>query len=446
MAWLTDRRLLFAAALAWLGVALIGLVFGPPLGHDEAAFAVTANGHAPSGAWLYRSEGTVAIAKIGIALGGADWQLRLTNTVINTALVFAAFAVGRSAGSARTGAWAAALLAGAHPMALRNAELLGDLPATACVLAAIAILVGELDRADGPRWRIVAAGPVFAAAFYLRYGSAPIVAFALAVAMLMWWRAVLARPLRIVVMVVILALLLIPHLMQSLDRTGSLLGILSVSAGMPRRAYVGEGLVTYFTSNPFMFYGFLLAPVMIAGLVGLPRIRRRAPWYLAIVALGQMFSLGLQSHGQPRYVFVATALLVVVGVDVLAGSRWANARVALGLVVASWLGVVVAASLLFRHLDDTRAPLVEAARVIRADTGERSCSIVAMIVPQLLWYSECQVFASGLLEEPLRADDNRYAVWLERWPIDLPALLAGQHLQATTMPMADPRVRVWRLH
>ena len=39
MPWLTDRRLLAAALLAWSTMALLGVVFGPSLGHDEAAFA-----------------------------------------------------------------------------------------------------------------------------------------------------------------------------------------------------------------------------------------------------------------------------------------------------------------------------------------------------------------------------------------------------------------------
>jgi len=459
MPWLTDRRLLAAALLAWSAMAVLGLVLGPSLGHDEAAFAIAARGGAPAGAWLYRSDGTVEIARLGIALGGAAWQLRLASAVLGTGVVIAVFAVGRAAFDARTGAWAAALIAGAHPMVLRSAELLSDLPATACILGGIAIVVGELDRDGGPRWRIAWAGPIFAAAFYARYGSAPVVAFAIAAAALTWWRAVAARPLRVLAMVVALAVLVVPHLVRSLDATGSPFGILKVSAGMPRRAYVGEGLVTYLTSNPFLFYGALVAPVAIAGLVGLARVRRRAPWYLAIVAIAQLVSLGLQSHGQPRYVYVATALFVVLGVDRLARLDWPRLahlawprlagldwpRLALGLIWLSWLGAAIAVVLQDRHVDDERAPIREAARVIRAHTGDRPCSAVAMIVPQLMWHSGCEVFASALLEGPLPADRNRYAVSFTRWPIDLAAILAAQHLHATPLPTTDLRTKVWLL-
>jgi 4-amino-4-deoxy-L-arabinose transferase-like glycosyltransferase len=470
MPWLTDRRLFTAALLAWATVALIGLLFGPTLGHDEASFALTADGRAPPGSWLYRSQGTVWIARIGIALGGAEWQMRLASAVLNSLAIVAAYAVGRVAFSPRTGAWAAAVLAGAHPMALRSVELLSDLPATAGVLGGIAILISELDRkgADplpageagrappprlaslvdrdgGPRWRIVLAAPVFAATFYVRYGSAPIIAFAIAVACALWIRAVVRRPWPMLALVGVLALLLIPHALRSREFTDTSLGILRISAAMPRRAYIGEGLVTYLTSNPFVYYGALVAPVMVAGLVGVVRIRRKAPWYLAIIAVGQLVTLGLQSHGQPRYVFVATALLVVLGVATLAQSRFARPRIALALVVASWLGVIVAAPIYYHHVHNTRAQIVHAGAVLRDASAGRPCVAVALIVPQLMWYSPCRVFIVGLVEDPLPADHVRYAVSFASWPIDVPRLLARLHLEATPIPTRDPRASIWEL-
>ncbi|HEY0990559.1 MAG TPA: hypothetical protein VGD80_26080, partial [Kofleriaceae bacterium] len=354
----------------------------------------------------------------------------------------------RVAFAPRIGAWAAAVLAGAHPMALRAAELLSDLPAMAGLLGGIALLASELESGEtdaGPRWRIVLAAPIFAAAFYVRYGSAPVIALAIAVACALWFRAVLRRPWPVLAMVGLLALLIVPHVLRSRDATGAWLGILEISAGMPRRAYIGEGLVTYLTSNPFLFYGALVAPIMVAGVAGIARTRRKAPWYLAIVALCQLVALGLESHGQPRYVFVAAALLVVLGVATLAGSRFARPRLALALVAASWLGVLVAAPIYFRHLDDARAPILYAGATLRAASAGQPCVAVALIVPQLMWYSPCRVLAAGLLEDPLPADRARYAASFTRWPIDLPRLLAQQHLQATPLPTRDPRAQVWQL-
>jgi hypothetical protein len=447
MPWLTTRRLVVAAIAAWLVAAAIGLVIGPPLGHDEAAFAIVARGDQPVGAWLYRSDGVVAIARLGVALGAADWQLRLVPAVLGAAIVIAAFAVGRAAFTARTGAWAAVLVAGAHPMALRSAHLLGDLPAAAACLGGIALLVGELERAagraTGPRWRILAAAPLFAAAFYLRYGSAPVIAVALAAAALVWWRTIAARPLPALAALALLAALLIPHGVRSALATGSPLGILTISAGMPRRVYVGEGLVTYLTSNPLQFYGVLIAPVMLAGVLGLLQTRRRAPWFLAIVALGQLVALGLNNHGQSRYVFVAAVLFAVIGVDTLA--RIGRPGVALAMVAAAWLGTIATQVVVCRGAAPGRAPIVRAADAVRADAAGRRCAVVAAAVPQVAWYSRCQVYLSRLLDAPMPADRARYAVATAHRPIDLDRAAAVHHARAAPLATGDPDAQVWRL-
>ena len=78
--------------------------------------------------------------------------------------------------------------------------------------------------------------PLYAAAFYLRYGSAPVIAGAIAAAGLVWWRTIAARPLPALAALALLAALGAPHLVRSVLATGSPLGILETSAGMPRRA------------------------------------------------------------------------------------------------------------------------------------------------------------------------------------------------------------------
>ncbi|HEX4422437.1 MAG TPA: glycosyltransferase family 39 protein, partial [Kofleriaceae bacterium] len=190
MTWTFERKLLGAAVLGWAVVATLHLVGGPPLGHDEAAFAIVARGDGPI--WLYRSRGVTLLAELGLALGGGDVAMRLASTVLGLGVVLGVYAVGRAVFGARSGAWAAAVIAGAHPMLARSADLLGDLPAVAGVLAGMAVLAGELDRPGGPRWRIVAAAPAFAAAFYARYGTAPVIAIAGLIAIALWWRPIAA--------------------------------------------------------------------------------------------------------------------------------------------------------------------------------------------------------------------------------------------------------------
>ncbi|MEP6861617.1 MAG: glycosyltransferase family 39 protein [Deltaproteobacteria bacterium] len=385
----SDRRILAAALVAWFAVGVLALASGPPLGHDEAAYAVAARGDAP--AWNYRSTGMVAIARVGVALGGSELALRAVALVLGAGVLVGGFALGKAAFDPRTGAWAALVLATAHPMATRSAELIGDLPATACLLGGVAVLIGELELSR-PRWRLVGAAPLFAAAFYIRYGSAPVIGMIAVLAVVFYARKLACLP--VLATVVLAALLVVPHVVHSVETTGSPLGILTASASMPRRAYVGEGLVTYVTSNPVRFYGALVAPVMIAGLVTLARSRRRAPWFVVLLALGQVVSLGIESHAQPRYVFFATALLVVAGVDVLRRldrPKLAGARIAAVACGLAWLGLAIGIVPFQRYLTDLRRPLYTMAAAVRDDAKGRPCAIAANVAPQLIWATHCAV-------------------------------------------------------
>lgn len=444
----TDRRLLLAAVLAWLAVAVLGLVLGPPLGHDEAAFAVSARGGGP--AWVYRSAGVTEVARIGVLLGGATWQLRIASALLGTLVIVGAYAVGTAAFSARTGGWTAAVIAGAHPLALRSSELIGDLPATGCILLGIALLTSELSRDQGPRWRLVLVGPAFASAFYLRYASAPVILIAGGAALALWWRAIVRRPLPVLAALAAFVILLLPHVLQSLAATGKLFGILEVSANMPRRAYAGEGLVTYLTpSNPFRYYGALVTPLLIAGVVGVvrPPERWRPALFLGLVGLGQVLAIGVQSHAQPRYIFVAIVLLVALGIDAM--SRFAPPRlrvVALPLVVLAWIGVVVTVPLYTRFLADARSHLVAAATAVRTDAGGARCLVVAKVVTQLMWYTRCAEHRFTAPEKlpPWPLDRRIYVVSVPRATLTIEAALEPRPALVRELPLPPP-ARAWRV-
>ena len=459
----TVSRIVGVALVAWLTVGVLALASGPPLGHDEAAYAVAARGDAP--AWHYRSSGMIAVARVGLALGGGELGLRVVALVLGTGVVLGAFALGRAAFDARTGAWAAAVIAGAHPFASRSAELIGDLPATACLLGAVALLIGELDRAGPVRWRVTAAAPLLAGAFYVRYGSAPVIATIAVLSSLLYARRLACLP--VVATAVLALLLVVPHVVYSIATTGSPLGILTASASMPRRAYVGEGLVTYLTSDPFRFYGAIVAPVMITGLAGLVDLarlaRRPARWrpqvFVVGLALAQLVSLGLESHAQPRYVFFATALLVIAGVDAI--RRWHAARpgrlgtrapaLAAGCLALAWLGLAIGIVPYNRWLAGLRAPLFAAAATVRADDQGRSCAIAANVAPQLIWATRCQVVVAKTLPklpEPWPDVARHYVVSAPHAVLARALLdeIAGT-LAATPseLAVATPGARVWRL-
>lgn len=434
-----SRKLLWIALAAWLVIAIASLISGPPLGHDESAFAVSARGGGP--VWLYRSTGLIWIAKLGILLGGGDIAMRIASVILGAGIVAAAYLAGLQL-SEKAAGWSALVIAGAHPMVLRSSELIGDIPAAACVVAGVALFAGELQR--GPRWRVLWIAPLFAAGFYIRYGSGPVIAMAVAAALILWPRRVFSR--QVLAAGALLALLLAPHFISSLRETGSLFGILEVSSKMPRRAYVGEGLVTYLTSNPFVFYGGLVAPLLLCGLARLFRPNRIVLMYGA-VAVGQLVAIGIQSHAQPRYVFVATALLVVLGVDLIANVAWkpwlARTGVALvGLAILASLIIVVPHN---RWLANERAPLLAAARTIDAD-GTETCKIACVVVPQLEWYTPCEVFMlRNVAAVPQLVAPRIYVVSVPHAIVEVGPIADEQHAHAQPLDTRNDRARVWRI-
>ncbi|HEY1548854.1 MAG TPA: glycosyltransferase family 39 protein [Kofleriaceae bacterium] len=421
---MVPRRLLFAAFAAWTISVAIGLLCRAPLTSDEAAYALIARGDGE--AWLYRSRGVVALAEVGRWLagdGGDERLLRLPMLVAGLPFVLAVGAVGRRAFGARTGAIAAAIIAGAHPFVLRGFELLGDIPATACLLGAIAIALRELADPDRPpTYHLVGIAPLCATALYLRYASSLVIAL-LGIAALIWfWRSIRARPGPAIATLVTFAVLVAPFAIASTRATGSPIGVLALAGDVSGRTWLGRGLLIYVFADPLRNYGVLVPIVMLAGLWALRR-RDRKLRFLATIAIGQIVVLGLVSHASSRFIFVAIALLVVLGADVLDRAITRRRTLALGAIVASWLGMAIAMVPWQRHLARGLADVTASADAIRRDAEGAPCTVVARALPQLMWYSRCAGWKyMGAAKPPVDATRAWYAADTPRRPIDVGTL------------------------
>lgn len=395
LAAITSRQLVLAALVIWC--TCVGLMWwmASPLTGDEAAYALLARERGEG--WLYRPIGFVAFARLGIAVGDSEHALRLPSALVACGLIPAVYAVGRTLGP-WVGAWAAAVIAGTHTFVLRGPALLTDLPSTICVLATIAIVIGELDRAGGPRYRLVLVAPLLAAAFYLRYGSAPTIAILIIAACAVWWRSILARPGPVIVSAVVLIALVVPFLVYSQRTTGSITGIITLASEVAGRRYIGHGLVIYLISNPFLYHGVLATPVVLAGILGIarPPMQRQRARFLSIVAVGQFVAIGLISHANARFIFLAIIGFVVLGVDAIMrviatrpDLERRAVRISAVAVAVAWLGILVAIVPVQRHLQRGLVEVVAAGHAIRADAAGRPCTVIARAVPQIMWYSGC---------------------------------------------------------
>ena len=431
-----DRRLLAGAVAVWIAAIAIQLASDLPLKHDEAAFVVGARrwwDGAPT-IWLYRSMGTEVLVLPAAALGLPAALLRLVPALLTLLVPLGGAALARAAfPQRRLGGWTAAVLAGAHPMLLQVADAMSDLPAAGMILVAMTVLVRELSRPDGPSWRLVTAALPLAAAFYVRYGSAPALA-AIAVGSLVYAPAMLRRPGPVVGLVAAGVALAMPYVAWSYAKTGTLMGVLEISAASTRLEHTGEGLGTYLTANPFRYYGAVVAPVIAVGAVAAVALRARAAMWIGFVAVATLVALGLRSHAQPRYAFAAVALLVVPGVAGLAAigrrlaarspgssersaARWR--RAALAVVIAAWLGGLVAVVMGAVKRGSSRDVIVELAEAMRRDAAGGPCAFVALRAPQLTYYSGC--LSTDWPDAPPPGHRRVYYVSLPGLPIEAPA-------------------------
>jgi hypothetical protein len=253
-----------------------------------------------------------------------------------------------------------------------------------------------------PRWRIVLVAPLLAAALYLRYGSCIPIAFLGAAWLVFGWRELVRRPAPMIATAALLLLLLVPHARTAIELTGSPLGILLENRRVVPNRYVGEGLVAYLTSNPFVRYGWLTPPILIVGIASLPALVRsgaRRAAFLWVVAIHGIVVIALITEAQVRYIFFGITLLVILGVDAIRGAigrrppraRRVIAACAAAAVAAVWGGVMhgqlrYGAS----RAASADAPTFAAAAAIRADAAGRRCEVLGQHDPQLEWHSGCR--------------------------------------------------------
>lgn len=390
------RVVLVGGMVVWFATAAFRCGSAAPLGHDEARYATDTRELVQRGEkrYVYVPVGMNVEALPGVLMGGGERSLRALPLIAGLLFLFAVWNLARRVTSRETAAWTVAVMAGAHPITGFSADLLSDLPSAACLLTALAVLLPELAREEGPRNRITLAAPLCAAAFYIRYGSVGTIVIVALVASVFGARGILRRPQPVLFTVGLFVVLLAPHVVYSMNETGSPVGVLAISAAVPGHA--GEGLATYLTSNPFTMYGIVAAPVMLVGLLAFRR--HRITIALQAIAVTQILVLGLTTHAQPRFVVLAIVLLLIAGVDRVRDRlekashrvRTWGAGVATIAVVGAWVVALVAG---YRALDFQQAratPMLLAAAAVKTDANGVPCEVAGRQTTLLDWYSGCR--------------------------------------------------------
>jgi len=415
---------LYVAAL--VGLALIG----SPLGHDEAQYALGGArllGHDVSAFPLHRPIGMQLLAAPGVWAGGGELAFRLVAIASTLAFLGAAWWYARRVHGAQVARWTLAVIATSFAILRRSAELLPDAPAAALVLVFAAVLVGGLSASSDParRWRLAWLGPIAAAAFYLRYGSISILG-ALSLSAAIVWRAQLRANLGPLLAAIALAALgAIPHVLLSLDATGSALGVLRLARFAAGRAYTGEGLVFYATWW-WLWMGPLAAVCVAVGLGAGGARRDPRATFAALGALIALVALGLDAHGEARFVIVLEVVLAAAGVDAIIARVRPMPRLATAALRLCLVGSVAAAGVGVSRAGRTFEVAVRAGTEIRRAADGARCRVLSGQWTQLEWYSGC---AGIVIPDAITADGlagaSTFLVWFDDGRRQPPSALAG---------------------
>ena len=432
-----TRPVLIAGLVAWIAGAVILWLGAAPLGHDEAQYAISAKDVIVGNParWFYLSKGMTLVALPGALAGGSEQALRVVPLLFGIAFVLAAAHLAWRTVGATAAAWSVCVIAGTRAMVVHSCDLLSDLPTTTFLLLGTTVLVTELSREGGPRWRMVSAAPLFGAAFYLRYGSCVPIAIVGVVVAAVCWRAVARRPGPVIATALGFVALLVPHAVGAQTSMGSPFGILLESQGVIQQ-FVGEGLVEYVTTNPFRFYGLLAPLVLIAGLASVRRADRPAVmlWLIAVVSFVVM---GLLMHARARYIYFPLTLFVILGTAELAhgiarlgprARRVAGASAAAAALVVTWILVARSQVRAADHRRRGVAATLAAARAIQVDAAGVHCRVLGAHFTQLEYYTGCWGNVDAALPATISPDARIYVVddrakhWGTLWRPDLAAM------------------------
>jgi hypothetical protein len=408
--------------VAVAAVAFFWLVSTGALGHDESAYAVKARawreGTPDTGWGLHRPVGMAAVAWAVLALGNAELSLRVVGAIVSVLAIVAVWRVGRTLLSPQAGLATAVLLIGAPSFLRRAAEFLNDIGTTALVLLIVLLLWRHFENRDTSRWELVLAAPVAAGAFYLRYGVVSTYLVLLVAGGVLWRKQLRASLAPLLATAAALFVLVVPHVMYAMAKTGSPVGILTRATEAAGRDYLGGGLVAYLRWLPIELAGPVLGPVVAIGGLALAVAllrrgatdtpRRKAVLLLGTVGIGQLVLSGLFVHAEPRYVFLAIALLGLVGTQVLLDG-WARLNrsvrrravaVPLAFLLALTAVNVTRAHTGIRDLAADRVVIEAAGEAIAASAAGGECLVMTSYLPQITWYSGCATVAFDLNAVP----------------------------------------------
>ena len=239
-----------------LAIGLIAIRSAGALGHDESIYALKARSwisDTPTTGWAdYRPLGMSVVAWVVLQFSSTEAALRTAAIVLSVITIVTMWTVGRTMYDAVTATLASAVFAGTASFLRRATELLNDVSSAGLLLATMGVIWYQFERRPHSWW-LLAAAPLAAGAYYMRYGSVLGLVVIAVVGAVLWNRTLLVAWRQILATGALLIACLVPHFVYSRELTGSVLGVFqsartSVGGG-------GGGLADYLSWLPSRLAG-----------------------------------------------------------------------------------------------------------------------------------------------------------------------------------------------
>jgi 4-amino-4-deoxy-L-arabinose transferase-like glycosyltransferase len=413
----------------------LGIIQNATFSWDESVYALIARSWlfgTPSSGWgPYRPPLLSFLATIPMLVTRHEAAFRAITLLFGCLCVVAVWLLGRRLQGALAGLLAAAVVAVAQPIEIQAGLFLDDVPSAGLVVLFLCAISWVMERPRAGRAMLWLA-PIAALAFYLRYGSALVIALIAVTALVLWRRRIAADWRTAAATAALLVALLVPHFAYSTIATGTPWGIVVQGDVGARSAHPGAAFAPYLALLPYGLMGPLGAVIAVIGLlagtetlVRAFRIRRldasaRAMALLLLPAVGSIIVLGIEIHPEPRYLFLEMILLIVAGsmsLEQLWG-RLRSARAPIGWIAAALMLIFMAGSAATisgaaAARGVASAWLRSGGRLIEARSSS-DCSVLASDVPLITWYSGCRTLSFGAATEGNR---DRLLTGRNRWLI-----------------------------
>jgi hypothetical protein len=396
---------------------LLVILKGAAFGYDESVYASETRSFVtgtPAFWHIFRPPGLPIAGLAAVPFGLSDVSLRVVAATGALLLFGLAWSLARLMWGGLAGGIALVAII-VSPVVLNEIVLFhNDVPSAAAVVALMALLWWQLEVRERPSAMLIAAGPLAATAFYLRYGALALLA-GIALAAILLWGGRLLREARVVgaTAVVTLALFL-PHVVDAVIRTGSPVGIVRAAVAQVDTTTPIRSALQYLQWLPARLAGVAGVVLVIAAALavvhaGFESIRDRGPtvsarrliWLLVPAAVAFLGTV-MVSHAEARYVLTPVVIVEIAGAGSAASAiawltiRSARARpgAARPIMAAILIGLMIVLAVNGRSWlrVNLRQPadqwLLDAGRAVATD-ARGPCTLVSSLLPILGWYSGC---------------------------------------------------------